>query len=189
MVDEAAEPVDAKAPRRRWRVLRAIAIGLASLVALILISLWSIDTQPGHRLIADRIGKMRPSSGLRIRIGRIEGSIWNRATLRDVRLYDLHGQFFEAPEIKLDWHPLAWARNVLDIDHVSAPLVMLDRLPKLNGKPGSPILPGFDIHIGALEITRLKLGRAVAGHAETVRLAARADIRGRRAMIGLRAFS
>ena len=115
------------APRRRWRALRAVGIALLGLIALALLALWSIDTQPGHRLIADRIGKMRPTSGLRIRIGRIEGSIWTRATLRDVRLYDLKGQFFEAPEIDLAWHPLAWSRNLLDIDRLSAPLVILDR--------------------------------------------------------------
>ena len=187
-----AEAVEiAEAPRRSWgwRILRGIGIALLGLIGLFLVALWSIDTQPGHRLIADHIGKMRPSSGLRIKIGRIEGSIWRRATLRDVRLYDLKGQFFEAPEIRLDWHPFAWANNRLDIDSVSAPLLILDRLPKLKSKPGGPILPGFDIHIGALRIDRLRLGHAVVGHAETVRLAAKADIHGRRAMIGLRAVS
>ena len=188
---EEAEIAEAPAPRRSGarRLLRAIGIGLLGLIGLFLVALWSIDTQPGHRLIADHIGKMRPSSGLRIKIGRIEGSIWRRATLRDVRLYDLKGQFFEAPEIRLDWHPFAWANNLLDINSVSAPLLILDRLPKLKSKPGGPILPGFDIHIGSLSVDRLKLGRAVAGHPEIVRLAAKADIHGRRAMIRLRAVS
>jgi len=190
MADE-AEIAETLAPRRRWhmRLLRGIGIILLGLIGLFLVALWSIDTQPGHRLIADHIGKMRPSSGLRIKIGRIEGSIWRQATLRDVRLYDLKGQFFEAPEIRLDWYPFAWAHNKLDINSVSAPLLMLDRLPKLKTKPGGPILPGFDIHIGSLRVDRLKLGKAVAGHAEAVRLAARADIHGRRAMIQARAFS
>ncbi|WP_116091545.1 translocation/assembly module TamB domain-containing protein [Sphingomonas crusticola] len=186
---DVAVETEPRVPRRRWRVLRALGIGFLALVALFLIALWSIDTQPGHRLIADRIAAMRPTSGLRIKIGRIEGSIWRRATLRDVRLYDLKGQFFEAPEIRLDWHPLDWAHNLLNIEQLSAPLVILDRLPALRSKPGSPILPGFDIHIGALQVDRLKLGRAVAGHAEIVRLAGKADIHGRRAMIGLRATS
>ncbi|WP_442680392.1 translocation/assembly module TamB domain-containing protein [Sphingomonas sp. ASY06-1R] len=184
--DEAVRPVR---PRRRWRILRGIGIAIASLIALLLAMVWSIDTQPGHRLIADRIAAMRPSSGLRIKIGRIEGSIWRRATLRDVRLYDLKGQFFEAPEIKLDWHPLDWAKNLLNIDRLAAPLIILDRLPVLHSKPGSPILPGFDIRIAALQVDRLKVGAAVGGHAETVRLVGKAHIHGRRAMIGLRATS
>lgn len=192
-IEDQIDPVEiAEAPaRRRWhlRLLRGIAIAVATLIALFLVALWSIDTQPGHRLIADHIAKMRPTSGLRIKIGRIEGSIWRRATLRDVRLYDLKGQFFEAPEIRLDWHPFAWAHNKLDISNVSAPLLILDRLPKLKSKPGGPILPGFDIHIGSLRVDRLKLGEAVAGHDEMMRLAAKADIHGRRAMIQARAFS
>ena len=192
MVGETETGVVLEPPaKRRWhiRLLRGIGIAIVGLIALFLVALWSIDTQPGHRLIADHIAKMRPSSGLRIRIGRIEGSIWRRATLRDVRLYDLKGQFFEAPEIRLDWHPFAWAHNKLDITSVSAPLLILDRLPKLKSKPGGPILPGFDIHIGTLRVDRLKLGKAVAGHEEMVRLAAKADIHGRRAMIQARAFS
>jgi translocation and assembly module TamB len=176
-------------PRRRWRVLRAVGLGLAALVALIVAAIWFIDTGPGHRLIADRIAQMKPSSGLRIRIGRIDGSIWNRAVLRDVRLYDLDGQFFEAPEIALNWHPTRWANNLLDIDRLAAPLILLDRLPRLNSRPGSPILPGFDIHIGRLQVDRMRLGAKVAGRPQALRLLAGADIRGRRAMIALRARS
>ena len=42
----------------------------------------------------------------------------------------------------------------------------LERLPKLRptGRTG-PILPGFDIHIGRLEIRRLELAPAVTGKA------------------------
>ena len=40
---------------------------------------------------------MTPASGLRIRIGRIDGSIWGRTQLRDVRLYDPDGLFAESP--------------------------------------------------------------------------------------------
>jgi translocation and assembly module TamB len=185
---EEAETLPAAPPRRRgMRILRAIGLVLAGFVGLVLGSLWGIDTGPGHRLIVDRIADMKPSSGLRIRIGRIDGSIWNRATLRDVRLYDLKGRFFEAPEIAIDWRPLHWAQNKLDIRRLSAPLVTLDRLPRLKPKPGSPILPGFDIHVGQLRIDRMRLGRAIAGRPYVATIAAKADIHGKRAMIGLRA--
>jgi translocation and assembly module TamB len=67
--------------------------------------------------------------------------------------------------------------------------VTLDHLPRLRSKPGSPILPGFDIRIGRLDVQRLRLGRAVAGRPQALRLLAAADIRNRRAMIQLRARS
>lgn len=172
-----------------WRIPRAIGLLAIAVVVWVLIGLWAIDTGPGHRLIVDRIAGLHPSSGLRIRIGRIDGSIWHRATLRDVRLYDPKGRFFEAPEVALDWRPLRWLHNRLDINHLSAPLVILDRVPALKAKPNAPILPGFDIRIGTLRIDRLKLGRAIAGRPYIASIAAKADIHGKRAMIGLRARS
>ena len=92
----------------------AFASGLAKLVvvtALVLIAAFAalvafLDTAPGHRFIVDRIAAMSPESGLRIRIGRIDGSIWGRTQLRDVRLYDPDGLFAESPEIEMDWRPL-----------------------------------------------------------------------------------
>ena len=175
------------APRRRWpRVLGWIA---AALLAIVVATVGVIDTAPGHRLIADRVAALRPSSGLRIHIGRIDGSLWHRTVLRDVRLYDLRGQFFEAPELRLDWHPLRWFHNRLDIDRLSAGVVVLDRLPKLRSRPGAPILPEFDIRIGALRIARLRLGQEVGGTGAEMRVAMRAEIRARRASIGLQATS
>ena len=76
--------------RRRWLSRLAkwtvgLALALAVLTALLAVLL---DTGAGHRFIADRIAALAPDSGLRIHIGRIEGSIWNDTKLRDVRLYD-----------------------------------------------------------------------------------------------------
>ena len=176
-------------PRRRRRVLRAIGLLIGGLIAALAIGILGIDTGPGHRLITDRIAALKPASGLRIRIGRIDGSLWNHAVLRDVRLYDPRGQFFEAPEIRLDWHPAAWTRNRLDIDRLASDLVVLDRLPALRKTSGGPILPGFDIRIGALSITRLQLGKAVAGRPFVARVAAKAEIHDRRAMIQLHSLS
>ena len=191
-MDEAVEmrvQVEEPPPPSRRRILRWIAGALIALAALLGAAIYGIDTGAGHRVIADRIAALKPSSGLRIHIGRIDGSIWRRATLRDVQLYDLNGRFFAAPEITLDWHPLRWTRNLLDIDRLAAPLVELDRLPKLRPGANKAILPGFDIHVGALAIDRLRLGPAVAGRAQALRVAAKADIRGRRARIALNASS
>ena len=65
--------------------------------------LWLADSSIGHRFLIDRIEALRPASGLRFEIGRIDGSIWNRATIRDLRVADTGGVFFESPEVDLDW--------------------------------------------------------------------------------------
>ncbi|UAK24666.1 translocation/assembly module TamB domain-containing protein [Sphingomonas nostoxanthinifaciens] len=184
-----AEDAPAVPPRRRKRWLRGIATAFVLVLAVLAAALWGIDTGPGHRLIASRIAKLRPSTGLRIRIGRIDGTIWRHATLRNVELYDLNGRFFAAPEIALDWHLLAWLHNQLSVDRLVAPVVTLDRAPHLRSRPNQPLLPGFDIRIGQLAIGRAMLGPALTGRPQVVRLAARADVRGQRALIELRLAS
>ncbi len=148
--------------------------------ALLLIA----DSSIGHRFLIDRIEALRPASGLRFKIGRIDGSIWNRANIRDFRMSDAGGVFFESPEVDLDWTPRAYLDNRLDITSLTADAATLSRLPKLvpSGKKGA-ILPDFDIHIGRLAIDRLTIGSAVAGKARTGKLDAKADIRDGRAVV------
>jgi translocation and assembly module TamB len=172
--------------RRRHPFLRAIAIGLLGVLLLMSAAVWMLDSTPGHRLIVDRISMLRPSSGLRIRIGRIDGSIWNRARIRDLRLYDTRGLFLEAPEIDLDWRPIAWTANRLWINSARTDLLILHRLPRLkpSAKKG-PLLPGFDIHVGRLDVKRLRLAPAVAGRLLVSRIEASADIHKGRVLLKL----
>jgi len=182
-------------PRRRRRVSRLasgvakISVGLL-LGGLLLIAALAafLDTEAGHRFIADRIAAQAPSSGLRIRVGRIEGSIWGETRLRDVRLYDPRGLFAEAPVIELDWQPTAWLANRLAIDSLRSRQIVLHRLPRLipADKP-RPILPDFSIRIGRLQIQELRIGRAVTGQPRVASLAGEADIREGRALVRLNA--
>ena len=50
-------------------------IGIATVLLFLVfgVALWTLDTSVGHRFIADRVSALKPSSGLRIRIGRIDG--------------------------------------------------------------------------------------------------------------------
>lgn len=176
--------------RRRWlsRLAKSVvglALGLAAIAALLAVLL---DTAPGHRFIADRIAAMAPNSGLRIHIGRIEGSIWNDTRLRDVRLYDPQGLFAESPLIEVDWQPLAWITNRLVIHRLDADLAALHRLPRLrpSDRPG-PVLPGFDIHVGRVEVAQLRIGKAVTGQPRVASLSGEADIRSGRALVDLKA--
>jgi translocation and assembly module TamB len=167
----------------RWFIGGLLALALLA-GALLLIA----DTSFGHRLIADRIAALAPASGLRVKIGRIEGSIYGAARLRDVRLYDARGLFFESNDVALDWKPFAYLSNVLDIESLTAPAARLRRLPKLvpSGKAG-PILPSFDIRIGRLAVERLEIDAGVAGAARRGALLGKADIRSGRALVELAA--
>ncbi|HWW66273.1 MAG TPA: translocation/assembly module TamB domain-containing protein [Sphingomonadaceae bacterium] len=193
MVDDAgteAAPPAARRRRRLWWPLRWLAGLLLGLVALGSVGLFVLDTDFGHRFLADRIAALSPSTGLRIRIGRIDGSLWRNTELRDVRLYDPQGLFLEIPQVKLRWRPLAWLDNRLDIDRVTTDLAILHHVPKLrpSAKP-RPILPGFDIRIGTLQVETLRLDPAVAGAPRVGRLKAKADVRSGRALIDINAAS
>ncbi|MCM8729483.1 translocation/assembly module TamB domain-containing protein [Hephaestia sp. GCM10023244] len=147
-----------------------------------------VDTDVGHRLITDKVGELRPKSGLRFTIGRIDGSIYTRATLVDVRVYDPEGLVFAAPRAELDWRPLAWLSNRLVINRLIVPSATLAKLPKTRPSgENKPILPGFDLHIGELRIDRLAVAPAVTGIARGGRVQARADIAAGRARVGIAA--
>jgi translocation and assembly module TamB len=161
------------------RAARWLTVLLAGLTLLILASLAVLNSAAGHRFIADRIEQMSPDSGLKIRIGRIEGSLWRQPVLRDVRLSDPKGQFLQVREARLDWHPFEYLwRNRLTIDRLHIPTGELSRLPALRpSAPDKPILPDFDIRLGQLKIDRLVIAKGVAGARRTATIDGRADIR------------
>ena len=175
--------------RHSWgrRLLNELIALLAALAILLAAGLVLIDTAPGHRFLVDRIAALETATGLRIRIGRIDGSIFGEAHLKNVTVADGQGVFLTSPEIILDWAPGAWLYNSLHIDRLEAGKVRLERLPHL--KPSTkkgPILPGFDIHIGRLDIRRLEVGKAIGGRDQVGRLVGSAEIRAGRAMVALK---
>jgi translocation and assembly module TamB len=191
VLDPALAPPEPPPPSalRRWSMglakLVAVAavgalLGFAALVAF-------LDTAAGHRFIVDRIAAMTPASGLRIRIGRIDGSIWGRTELRDVRLYDPDGLFAESPELDMDWRPLDFLFNSLAIDALQSDLVILHRMPQLipAREPG-PLLPEYDIHLGRLEVRQLRIGAAVTGRERVGSMSGEAEVRRGRLLVGLR---
>ncbi|HET6943592.1 MAG TPA: translocation/assembly module TamB domain-containing protein [Sphingomicrobium sp.] len=175
--------------KRDWprRLAMELLTFLVALLALAVVGLVILDTSPGHRFIVDRIQGLETTSGLRFRIGRIEGSIFGETRLKNVAVLDRRGVFVTSPEIDLDWTPGAWLRNSLYVDRIEAQRVIFLRLPELKktGRKG-PILPRFDIHIGELKIHRLELASRVTGVARTGAVYGKADVRQGRAVADLR---
>src|SRR3954449_2471843 len=197
MADIVADAETSEPPERRRRLrpdwkrrllneLLALFVALLFLFAGLLVLL---DSAPGHRWIVDRIAGLETASGLRIQIGRIDGSIFGKSQLRNVRIADNRGVFLTSPGIKLDWTPGAWLSNKLYVDSVTAERVALIRLPRLrpSTKKG-PILPGFDIHVGELKIDRLDIGAGVGGKARSGSVRGKADVNHGRALVELQAL-
>ena len=166
----------ARGGRKYFKWLAILLIGIVATIALAAVVL---DSAAGRRFIADRIQRLAPESGLRIRIGRIEGSIYGEATLRDVRLSDPDGEFLRIAEAQLEWHPFDYLlRNRLNIDSLDIPRARLSRLPELiPSLEDKPILPDFDIALGRLNVERLELAAGIASEPHVARVTGRADIR------------
>jgi len=178
-------PVRVK-PHWSRRLAGEVATLLVALMILLSIALVALDTAPGHRWLVDRLQQIETKSGLRFRIGRIEGSIFSESRLRNVQVLDSKGTFLTSPEIRLDWSPMAWLTNSLTIDRLEADRLRLTRLPKLRptGRTG-PILPKFDIHIGKLDVRRFEVAAGVAGPERVGKLSGHADIAKGRAIVRL----
>lgn len=174
--------------RKRWGWKRWTLAGILSLFGLIILTLLALDTPPGRRFIIDRIEALEPANGMRIRIGRIDGSIYGEMQISDLRLYDPDGLFFEAPEISVDWRPFVFLfRNKLRIESARSELAILHRVPALiPSEEPQPFLPGFDIWIGELDIERIRVGEAITGEQRDLAIAGNADIQGGRALVNLR---
>jgi len=187
--DTAAENADfiSATPKRR-QITRWVLFGFTGVLSLLFVTLFALDTPPGRRFLIDRIEAMEPSNGLRIRIGRIDGSIYGQMTVSDLRLEDPQGLFFEVPELTMDWQPaMYFLDSRLHIESLASELAILLRTPELipSEEEGQPILPDFDIHIGSLDITRFRFEEAVAGERRHASLAGNADIRSGHALVQL----
>ncbi|WP_435417022.1 translocation/assembly module TamB domain-containing protein [Parerythrobacter aurantius] len=186
----AVEPIRAS-PRRP--LARRVALGFAALFALLLLALTAamvwIDTAPGHRFIARQIGELEFENGLRIGVGRIEGSVYGKLEVHDLALSDPAGVFMVVPDAQMDWRPFAYLRNRIDIRSLTADLATLRRAPAFAPTPPSdqPLLPDLDIEIGSFRIARLVAEPAVAGRRQVAAIDGTARIADRRAQVKMNA--
>ena len=177
--------------RPLWqRILKWIGIALLSLLVLVAVVLLGINTGPGHRFVADQIGNYKTASGLNIKVGRIEGSIYGRMTLRDLRVSDPKGVFVTSPRLDVDWRPFAFISNHVDVKSLESGLITMARNPQLipqPSDPNAPTLPDLDIDIDHLKIDRFVMEAPVAGQRHIVRATGAAHIADRRAQLTVNA--
>ena len=165
----------------------ALAVVAAPFV-LLLLAYGFLSTPIGKRVVADQIGRYETESGLSVSIGRIEGNLFGEAQLYDLEVRDPKGGFLQIPEVTLDWHPIKWLWNGLDIREVIARRGRLLRVPELRpGDPDAPILPDFDIRIDRLAIEDFVIEPGVAtAQAQRVNFSGKADVRAGRAFVEAR---
>jgi len=186
IVEDAAPPEE---PRRRplaRRVVRWLGVALLALLVVIAVAIAWLHTRSGRDFVVDQIAQVAPASGLKIEVGRIEGSVLWSATLYDVKFRDAENKLFlEVPEVDINWRPLKFFVTGLDIRHLVLHGGTLHAAPKLvPGDPDAPILPDFDIRIDRFVVDDLRIAPGLLGGDERViDFAARADIRDGRVLL------
>ncbi|WP_443750175.1 translocation/assembly module TamB domain-containing protein [Asticcacaulis solisilvae] len=154
--------------RLNWRKVALYTAGTgASLVALAVAAGLGINTGPGRQLLVDVLNGIKLDSGLKVRIGAIDGSIYGDMTLRDVTVSDAYGLVATSPKIHVDWRPMAYFNKHVDIRDLSTPRIDILRQPNL--KPSAQptqqgsLLPDLRIDLNRLQADAIVFHPGVAG--------------------------
>ncbi|SKB91838.1 translocation/assembly module TamB domain-containing protein [Sphingopyxis flava] len=169
-------------PRRIARWVGIAVLGLLALLALFLVGL---NSDAGRRFVVTQIEKYEFENGMRIGIGRLDGSLYGAMIVRDFSLSDTKGRFLTSPELRIDWRPFAFLSNHVDVRSATAKLINVQRLPEFRPVPdtGEPLLPDIDIDVAKLEVDRIVFAPAVAGERQEARLSGKIAIADRRAQV------
>ncbi len=173
--------------RPLWqRILKWIGIAIGALLLLLLAIVFGINTDPGRRFVADQLGNYTTASGLNIKVGRIDGSLYSRMVLTDVRVSDPKGVFISSPRLDVDWRPFAFVNNHVNVKSLQSELITMERNPELIAQPSdpnAPLLPDLDIDIDRLRVTRFVMEAPVTGQRNVAQIEGAAHIADRRAQL------
>ncbi|MCA1934513.1 MAG: DUF490 domain-containing protein, partial [Asticcacaulis sp.] len=188
-------PPERPAPVRKpfaWRKALLWAGGaVGGLLVLGGIGVAALDSAPGKRFIVSQITGLKPDNGLRIGVGRIDGSIYGDFTVHDLTLSDAQGVFLKSPAVRLNWRPFGLLSKHLDVRELSSPRVEWLRQPALSETakttPSEPFtLPDLRIDAEKVDIKALYLAPAVTGDAQNLTLSGTAHLKNKRALVDAR---
>ncbi|WP_332818481.1 translocation/assembly module TamB domain-containing protein [Sphingopyxis sp.] len=179
------ETVTAKPRSWPLTILRWIGLTLLGLVLLFALFLVGLNSDAGRRFVVTQIEKYEFENGMKIGIGRLDGSLYGQMVIRDFTLSDPKGVFLASPEVKVDWRPIRYLANHVDVRSATAATMTMRKLPEFKVVPdtGEPLLPDLDIDVGMLRIDRFIFEPAVAGERQEARIAGKIAIADRRAQV------
>ena len=177
MADEAIIAAEEEAPRAAkpsWplRIVKWIGLALLGLVALIGLFLVGLNSDAGRRFVANQVEKYEFKNGMKIGIGRLDGSLFSEMVIRDFTLGDPKGVFVRSPEMRIDWRPFQYLKNHIDVRSATAGTLVFERLPEFKPVPdtGEPLLPDIDIDVRKLRVDRLVFEPAITGERQVAML-------------------
>ncbi len=189
MADDAAFAAEDAAPAkpRSWplTILRWIGIALLGLVLLFALFLMGLNSDAGRRFVVTQVEKYEFENGMKIGIGRLDGSLYGQMVIRDFTLSDPKGVFLASPEVRVDWRPIRYLANHIDVRSATAATMTMRKMPEFKVVPdtGEPLLPDLDIDVGALRVDRFIFEPAVSRERQEARIAGKIAIADRRAQV------
>ncbi|HWT42083.1 MAG TPA: hypothetical protein VN152_05505, partial [Sphingopyxis sp.] len=182
-----ATEVAAPDKARSWplTILRWIGLTLLGLVLLFALFLVGLNSDAGRRFVVTQIEKYEFENGMKIGIGRLDGSLYGRMVIRDFTLSDPKGVFLASPEVRVDWRPIRYLANHIDVRSATAATMTMRKLPEFKVVPdtGEPLLPDLDIDVGTLRVDRFIFEAPVAGERQEAKIAGKIAIADRRAQV------
>ena len=167
----------------RW-LRRILLICLIAPILVIALALIWLQTDIGHRQLAELIAWSTRDSTTQVKIGAIEGSIPIDITLRDLHVADSQGDWLRGDNIHLAWSPLALFSRSVKIDILHADSLTLLRTPASatpapspapSEPPSLPQLP-VNLQLQSLSIDQGSLPQSLAGSAMTLAIKAHASL-------------
>ncbi|QMW22627.1 translocation/assembly module TamB domain-containing protein [Sandaracinobacteroides saxicola] len=171
--------------------MRRAALILVAILALVAAAIpaglwWLARTDAGRSFVAQQVAGVSPASGLKFKVGRIDGDLLTRFSLVDVQVYDLDGLLLTAPLVDVAWQPRQLLGNSIAIDDLRVPSARMLRMWRINpSDPDEPLLPDIDIRIDRLTLGALTLEPALAGRRTVLSANGKADIRDGRVLLDL----
>jgi translocation and assembly module TamB len=168
---------------RRRHPLHTVVLWFGRIVAVLLLlvaaAVLYLNTGSGRQFIVNQIAEVSPASGLKISVGRIEGSVLWNATLYDVKFRDAKNKLFlTVPAVELNWRPYKFPFSGLDVRSLVLHHGTLYAKPTLNpGNPNAPTLPNFDIRVDQFVIDDMTVSPGLLGKERHVDFRANVDIR------------
>lgn len=189
MADAAAfvpdDPVPAKSRPWPLTILRWAGLTLLGLVLLFALFLVGLNSDAGRRFVVTQIEKYEFENGMKIGIGRLDGSLYGQMIIRDFTLSDPKGVFLASPEVRVDWRPIRYLANHVDVRSATAATMTMRKLPEFKVVPdtGEPLLPDLDIDVGLVRVDRFVFEPSVAGERQVATLNGKIAIADRRAQV------
>ncbi|KTE02000.1 hypothetical protein ATE68_17480 [Sphingopyxis sp. H038] len=190
MADDAPFAEEGAAPAKAsssWplTILRWVGLTLLGLVLLFALFLVGLNSDAGRRFVVTQIEKYEFENGMKIGIGRLDGSLYGQMIIRNFTLSDTKGVFIASPEVRVDWRPIRYLANHVDVRSATAATMTMRKLPEFKVVPdtGEPLLPDLDIDVGLVRVDRFVFEPPVAGERQVAKLSGKIAIADRRAQV------